>query len=93
MARSQLARADRFYQNQSMRDEEWNRATQAPLWLMALTVAIVAAGFFVGVYSNRPYSTLGWIVGVVAILLYIVLGGMRRRQARRRLRQAHGQPA
>jgi amino acid transporter len=90
-AKSELTKADRFYQNPVLRDEEWNRAKQPPWWLMASAIAIIAVAFFVGVYGSRPYSIIGGIVGVVTILIYIALGSTRRRQARQQLRKAHEQ--
>ena len=74
-----------------LRDEEWERAKQAPWWLTALAVAIVVVAFFVGVYSTAPQNIIGWVVGIVTIAIYIGLGSARRRRARRRLREIHGQ--
>jgi Flp pilus assembly protein TadB len=91
MAKSGLGRSDRFYENPILRDQEWDRAKQAPWWLMAVSIGIVAIAFFVGVYTGSPYSTIGWIAGIVTILIYLVLGWRRRRQARQKLREAHGQ--
>ncbi|HEX3954870.1 MAG TPA: hypothetical protein VHW90_14930 [Stellaceae bacterium] len=92
MAKSNLSRADRFYQNPILRDEEWDRAKQAPWWQMIVATAIVGVGFFAGVYAAKPYSVIGWIAGVAAIVVYLILGSARRRRARRVLREMHGQP-
>jgi len=93
MAKSGLGKSDRFYQNPILRDAEWDRAKQAPWWLLVLSIAVVGIAFFVGVYATQPYSTLGWIVGIMMIVIYLVLGGLRRRRARRLLRESHGQAA
>jgi hypothetical protein len=84
-------KAGRFYQNPTLRDQEWERATQAPYWLTAAALAIVGVAFFVGVYSTAPQSIIGWIVGIITILVYVALGGPRRLRARRRLRELHQQ--
>lgn len=91
MAKSRLGRADRFYKNPVLRDEEWNQVTQAPWWLVLLAVVIVVVGFFAGVYAERPFNVLGWIVGLLAIVIYGWLGAMRKRRARAELRKLHGQ--
>ncbi len=91
--KSGRSKSDRFYQNPMLRDQEWERAKQAPWWLMALAVAIVVAAFFVGVYSAAPQNIIGWVVGVVTIAIYLGLGSVRRQRARRRLREIHGQTA
>jgi hypothetical protein len=91
MPKAGLGKSDRFYANPILRDEEWNRATQ-PSWLLTIVVvAIVGVGFFFGVYGDAPYSTIGWTVGVLAILAYVGIGCLRRGQARRDLRRLHGQ--
>lgn len=82
-------RANRFYQNPSLRDDEWNRAKQVPMWVTVLAMAIVGVGFFMGVYADAPQSTVGWIVGLITLILYGILTEVRRRQARRELREAH----
>jgi hypothetical protein len=86
-------KADRYYQNPVLRDREWDQAKQAPWWLTAVVVAIVIAAFFVGAYAGAPYNLIGWIVGLVAILIYVALGSQRRLRARRRLREVHAQRA
>jgi hypothetical protein len=91
MAKSSLGRSDRFYKNPVLRDEEWFTATQAPWWLLTVAVLIVAGGFFCGVYAERPYNYMGWTAGVGMIVVYLVLGSARRRRARQRLRDLHGQ--
>jgi hypothetical protein len=91
MAKSSLGKADRFYKNPAQRDEEWDRYTRPPLWLMVLTIAIVGVAFFAGVYADKPHNIIGWIIGCVAIVIYGILGSVRRRRARRLLRQLHGQ--
>jgi hypothetical protein len=91
MAQSQLGRANRFYSNPVLRDAEWNQATKAPWWLIVLVVAVVAAGFFAGVYADGPSRVVGWTVGIVAIVVFFILAQLRRRRARRELRRAHGQ--
>lgn len=91
MARSEGSRADRFYQNPALRDDEWNRATQPPWWLLVVVIAIVAAAFFIGVYGTADYRVAGWVIGVAAIVLYGCLAIVRRRHARRALRAAHQQ--
>jgi hypothetical protein len=91
MARSMLGKSDRYYKNPILRDQEWDRAKQPPLWLMVLALAIVAVAFFVGVYADKPHNIGGWIVGVTTIVIYMILGSRRRRRARRELREAHGQ--
>ncbi len=92
MANSALGKTDRFYQNPILRDAEWNRAKQAPWWLMTLAVAIIAIAFAVGVYGGPPNSTIGWVVGIATIAIYLGLEEQRRRRARQHLRQVHGQP-
>ena len=91
MAKSGLGRSDRFYKNPVLRDEEWFSATQAPWWLLAVAILVVAAGFFLGVYAERPYNIFGWIIGLVMIGVYLLLGSIRRKRAREHLRQLHGQ--
>lgn len=86
-------KADRFYQNPVLRDREWEHAKQAPWWLTVAALASVVAGFLVGVYSGAPQNIIGWIVGVVTIVVYIGLGAQRRLRARRRLREIHAQRA
>lgn len=93
MAKLGLGRTQRFYQNPVLRDAEWDRAKEAPWWLMVLTIAIVAVAFFFGVYASGPQSIAGWIVGIIMVAIYLILGWQRRRRARQRLRQLHGQPA
>ncbi len=93
MAKSGLGKSNRFYQSPVLRDEEWDRAKQAPWWLMVLVLAIVGVAFFVGVYAGKPFSEAGWIVGVMTIVIYMGLSWLRRRRARRRLREVHGQAA
>jgi len=92
MARS-LSRADRYHQNTVLRDQEWDRATQAPWTLMAVSIALVAVGAYVGVYSTPGWRIIGWLAVVLTIVAYIWLGGLRRRRARQRLRELHGQVA
>jgi hypothetical protein len=88
---AQLGRSDRFYANPILRDQEWNRATQ-PSWLLTVAaMAIVGVAFFFGVYGSPSQSTIGWTVGVITILIYMGLGGIRRGWARRHLRKVHGQ--
>lgn len=91
MAKSGLGKADRFYKNPILRDQEWERATQAPWWLMALAITILGVAFFVGVYSGGLHSRVGWAIGVVTIVIYMGLGWQRRRRAREQLREIHGQ--
>ena len=86
-------KADRFYQNPTLRDLEWERATQAPWWMTVVALAIVGVAFFIGVYASAPGNVIGWIVGIVTILIYIGLAGPRRLRARRRLRELHRQRA
>jgi hypothetical protein len=74
-----------------MRDEEWDRAKQPPVWLMVLAVIIVTSAFFAGVYAEKPHSTIGWVIGALTIAIYMLLGSLRRRRARRYLRAIHGQ--
>lgn len=92
MANSKLGRADRFYSNPILRDQEWFRATQPPWWLMALALAIIGVALFTGVYGEQPYKTTGWIVAGATIVIYIALERLRRRRARQELRKLHGQP-
>ena len=84
-------KADRFYQNPSLRDREWEQATQAPYWLTVAALAIVGVAFFFGVYAASPQNIIGWVVGIAMILVYVALGGPRRLRARRRLRELHRQ--
>ena len=84
-------RADRFYANPALRDAEWDRARQAPVWLILIILAFVVAGFFAGVYADKPYSLAGWLVGGVAILTHFALGRRRRSSARLELIRLHGQ--
>lgn len=86
-------KADRFYQNPTLRDREWEQATQAPYWLTVAALAIIAVAFFIGVYAAAPLSVIGWIVGIATIVVYIGLEGPRRMRARRRLRELHRQRA
>lgn len=88
-----LGKSDRFYANPILRDEEWNRAKRPSWLLMIVVVAIVGVGFFVGAYGDEPHSTVGWTVGVLAILTYLGIGWLRRGSARRHLRRLHGQAA
>ena len=92
-AQTRKSKADRYYQNPVLRDREWDQAKQAPWWLMAVAVAIVIAAFFVGVYAGAPYNLIGWIVGILTIVVYAALGSRRRLHARRRLREIHAQRA
>ncbi len=92
-AEAKEGKADRFYQNPILRDQEWERATQAPYWLTVLALAIVGVAFFIGVYSGAPENIIGWIVGIITIIVYIALGGPRRLRARQRLRELHRQRA
>lgn len=92
-AQTRPSKADRFYQNPNLRDQEWERATQAPWWLTVVALAVVGVAFFFGVYASAPQSIIGWIVGIVAILVFVSLAGPRRLRARRRLRELHGQKA
>jgi hypothetical protein len=91
VARTALGKADRFHRNPVLRDREWDQAKQAPWWLMILTIAIVGVAAYAGVYATGSSRTLGWIVVVAAIVLYLLLGVVRRRRARQELRRAHGQ--
>lgn len=91
MAQTRLGKADRFHINPVLRDAEWNQAKQAPGWLIGFVLVCVLVGFFVGVYAATPYSLAGWVIGTVAILIYLALDRGRRDRARRQLRQAHGQ--
>jgi amino acid transporter len=86
-----LGKSDRFYANPILRDEEWNRAKQPGWALMVLAVAIVTVAFFIGVYGGEPLSTVGWIIGILTIVIYIGLARVRRGLARRQLRRGHGQ--
>ena len=86
-----LGRSDRFYQNPALRDAEWNRTKQAPWWLTALTLVVIGVAFFVGVYGGAAVRQAGWIVGALALAIYVALAVSRRRWARRHLRQVHGQ--
>ena len=90
---AQLGKSNRFYTNSILRDEEWNRAKQPSAPLMALTMAIVAIAFFVGVYGGATQRAAGWVVGIITILTYMGLGWLRRDRARRQLRHLHGQAA
>ena len=74
MPKAELGKSDRFYANPILRDEEWSRATQPPWLLMIGVVAIVGVGFFFGVYGDEPYSTVGWTVGGLAILICLGIG-------------------
>ena len=91
MAKSELNRADRFYQNPVLRDGEWDRAKQAPWWLTTIVLAIVAIAFYSGIYSSTGPNLTGWIIGLVMIAIYFILGRLRRPWARQQLRQLHGQ--
>ncbi|MBV9826358.1 MAG: hypothetical protein JO001_11870 [Alphaproteobacteria bacterium] len=91
MART-MGKSNRFYSNPVLRDQEWDRERQAPWWLMSIAVAIVAVAFFLGVYAEQPLNVLGWIVGIATIVVYSVLGRVRTRRARIRLRKLHGEP-
>lgn len=93
MHKAGLGKSDRFYANPILRDEEWSRAKQPSWLLMTVVVAIVGVAFFFGVYGDEPHSIVGWTVGVLAILTYICMGGLRRAWARRHLRRLHGQAA
>jgi hypothetical protein len=84
-------RADRYFQSPASRDAEWDRAKQPPWWLLGLVVAIVGAAFFVGVYAGGTASAVAWVVGIIAIAVFMVLGRARRGRARQQLRQAHQQ--
>jgi amino acid transporter len=92
-AQARQSRADRFYQNPILRDREWEQAKQPPWILTVVALAIVAAAFFIGVYSSAPQNIIGWIVGIVTILVYVALGAHWRLRARRRLRELHRQRA
>jgi len=93
MANTRMSKADRFYANPVMRDQEWNQAKQLPWWLTVLALILIAVGSFFGVYSGEPQSTIGWIVAVLTVVVYIALSARQREVARRRLREAHGQPS
>lgn len=92
-AEARQSKADRYYQNPILRDQEWEHAKQAPYWLTVAALAIVAVAFFVGVYAGAPQNIVGWIVGLVTIVVYVLLGSQRRLRARRRLRELHAQRA
>jgi amino acid transporter len=92
MARSSLGKADRFYTNPVVRDAEWNRAKSAPWWLISVVLLIVAVSFFVGAYGQGTTRATGWVIGLAALGIYMLLDKARRRRARRELRKAHGQP-
>jgi protein-S-isoprenylcysteine O-methyltransferase Ste14 len=91
MAQSRLSRADRFYLNPVLRDQEWNRAKQASGWALVVVLACIIIGFIAGVYADKPYSLIGWLIGTAAILIHFALAPVRRARAREKLRRAHGQ--
>ena len=86
---AERGKADRFYANPILRDEEWNRATQ-PSWpLMALAVAIVGIAFYYGFYGSPSQRATGWIIAILTMVIYTALGRMRRVGARGHLRSVH----
>jgi hypothetical protein len=84
-------KSKRFYSNPALRDEEWNEATRAPWWQMAMVLACIGAGFFAGFYAETPYNLFGWLLAAGAILVHFVLARARENRARRELRRKHEQ--